>query len=574
MTRARIPAPRRKTASDVLPGSRVREMSRLAGRPLDPALRGQFEAGFGHDFSRVLVHRDAAADHAAREINADAYTLGNDIVFAADRYRPDTVGGRRLLAHELAHVAQQRGSSPGEAALGADPGSAEREADRAAQTLLGGRVPPRLSAQPAMLYRAVKTNGGEFDTTAYTAINDAAKAKKNGVGKRVGAHIDVQFKPNDLVETDLIGMVQSVRTLKAAKAGGAVDTPDFPTKHKGSFALGKGDSEPGRAIDQTDTADKTDIPNTSPLYAVESSAATIPKTLTDVVPVAASGFGDHGHRARKPGGGFDVKNASLNDTPSRRIEFPKQEWKQTFEVSALILSGPMANTYLGSVEWGWTCDAAGNATLDPAALKFVRAGMPTSPFFEAAKKWNEAKTVKDPKSKKELETVDLPVPADSFDSGARPAAERSTGQLLLWRNLNESELKGAKDVEKTNKDFDRRAIDKALATRQALVEVKVVKTEDWTGADEVYIKLDSGTRQVKTAVKSLNDGQTGNYTVPVAALLPVKEAIRVQAYDEDTGILDDDDLIVDFSWQPPFGPRRNTKSYDQADYKLTIKFNK
>ncbi|HET7229579.1 MAG TPA: DUF4157 domain-containing protein [Longimicrobium sp.] len=76
------------------------------GRPLDPATRGWFEPRFGHDFGRVRVHAGARAGASARALNADAYTLGSDIVFAPGRYAPHTSAGRALLAHELAHVAQ------------------------------------------------------------------------------------------------------------------------------------------------------------------------------------------------------------------------------------------------------------------------------------------------------------------------------------------------------------------------------------------------------------------------------------------------------------------------------------
>jgi hypothetical protein len=77
------------------------------GRPLEPALRRDMEQRFGHDFSRVRVHTDAAAAASARHIDAHAYTAGTDMVFATDRFAPGTNQGRRLLAHELTHVVQQ-----------------------------------------------------------------------------------------------------------------------------------------------------------------------------------------------------------------------------------------------------------------------------------------------------------------------------------------------------------------------------------------------------------------------------------------------------------------------------------
>src|SRR5690606_6452449 len=61
-----------------------------------------------HDFSRVRIHTGPQADAAADAVNARAYTLGHDIVFAGGEYAPHTDAGRRLLAHELTHVIQQR----------------------------------------------------------------------------------------------------------------------------------------------------------------------------------------------------------------------------------------------------------------------------------------------------------------------------------------------------------------------------------------------------------------------------------------------------------------------------------
>lgn len=82
-----------------------------AGDPLPAPLRRTLEPRFGHDFSRVRVHRDAQALQSAREVHAAAYTVGQRIVFGPGQYAPDTAAGRALLAHELAHVVQQGGGS-------------------------------------------------------------------------------------------------------------------------------------------------------------------------------------------------------------------------------------------------------------------------------------------------------------------------------------------------------------------------------------------------------------------------------------------------------------------------------
>jgi hypothetical protein len=88
----------------------VEQVPASPGTPLEPALRQDMEHRFGHDFSGVRVHSDAAAEQSARDANANAYTIGHDIVFGAGRFAPSTNGGRQLIAHELTHVVQQSGS--------------------------------------------------------------------------------------------------------------------------------------------------------------------------------------------------------------------------------------------------------------------------------------------------------------------------------------------------------------------------------------------------------------------------------------------------------------------------------
>ncbi len=82
------------------------------GEPLDAETRRFFAARFGHDFSSVRVHADAAAAQSAHAVNALAYTVGEDIVFGAGQYAPRSRAGQRLLAHELTHVVQQGVGAP------------------------------------------------------------------------------------------------------------------------------------------------------------------------------------------------------------------------------------------------------------------------------------------------------------------------------------------------------------------------------------------------------------------------------------------------------------------------------
>lgn len=79
------------------------------GHPLPESTRTFFESHLDHDFSQVRVHTDAKA---TRAINARAFAMGQDIVFAPGQYDPHTYGGRKLLAHELVHVAQNNSQQP------------------------------------------------------------------------------------------------------------------------------------------------------------------------------------------------------------------------------------------------------------------------------------------------------------------------------------------------------------------------------------------------------------------------------------------------------------------------------
>ncbi len=85
----------------------VHEVLNSPGQPLAPATRAFFEPRFGHDFSRVRIHADKAAQSSAASIDAHAYTVGHHVAFGPGRLAPQTSAGRILLAHELAHVIQQ-----------------------------------------------------------------------------------------------------------------------------------------------------------------------------------------------------------------------------------------------------------------------------------------------------------------------------------------------------------------------------------------------------------------------------------------------------------------------------------
>ena len=83
--------------------------SKGGGSPLSDEARSFMEPRFGTDFSGVRVHTDSSAVQMNQDIQAQAFTHGQDIYFNSGKYSPDTNEGKSLLAHELTHVVQQRG---------------------------------------------------------------------------------------------------------------------------------------------------------------------------------------------------------------------------------------------------------------------------------------------------------------------------------------------------------------------------------------------------------------------------------------------------------------------------------
>jgi hypothetical protein len=91
--------------------SHIRDAVSSGGSPLDTNTRSFFEPRFGLDLGGVRIHTDSAAARSASAVHARAYTRGSEIVFGRGEYDPATESGKALLAHELAHVAQQDGST-------------------------------------------------------------------------------------------------------------------------------------------------------------------------------------------------------------------------------------------------------------------------------------------------------------------------------------------------------------------------------------------------------------------------------------------------------------------------------
>ena len=177
----------RSSARGETPGASPRivdDVLRSPGHSLDRSTRAFMEPRFGRDFSNVRVHSDERAGASAQAVDALAYTVGRDIVFGSDRYRPNTGDGRRLIAHELTHVVQQGESGPSLQAyrVGDTDTPAEREAANVSTLVAAGAPAPSVGLGEArgMLQR---------ETAGMVGLGVIGASAGAGLGGAVGGGV-------------------------------------------------------------------------------------------------------------------------------------------------------------------------------------------------------------------------------------------------------------------------------------------------------------------------------------------------------------------------------------------------
>lgn len=209
-----------------------------AGRPLDGAVRSRMESAFGRSFAQVRVHADSGAAGLAGRLNAKAFTVGEHVAFGAQEYRPGTLTGDALIAHELAHVAQQGDADERFAPLddrGADYDALERDADRAAagavlslwgRTRMEGQPEPRRRSR----LRLSRCNGCNGDSAACRPTIESFDAVKGSepvvspwygqcrlaLGTEAGKS-GMSFAPQGEVPEGCSGELQFVQLIESCK---------------------------------------------------------------------------------------------------------------------------------------------------------------------------------------------------------------------------------------------------------------------------------------------------------------------------------------------------------------------
>jgi len=150
------------------------------GSPLDSDTKGFMESRLGADFSDVRVHTDATASESARSVQAHAYTVGSDVVFQSGKYAPESDSGKRMLAHELTHVVQQRSGpvagtpAPGGIKISHPSDSFEQAADNTADRVMSSAA----IAAPAAAPSSVQREGEEEEEVQGTFVQREAEEEE------------------------------------------------------------------------------------------------------------------------------------------------------------------------------------------------------------------------------------------------------------------------------------------------------------------------------------------------------------------------------------------------------------
>jgi hypothetical protein len=525
-----------------------------------------------YDFSRVRVHTDEKAAESARAVNALAYTVGHHVVFGAGQYALGSTTGREILAHELTHVLQQQ---QGERAVMRAP-TPDASKPRTYIVVYGsGQRNPETDQQNVR---------GMFRIVAGQKLKEI----KQRLGKQVSNHEFVlEYTPT---ETDLKKVLNKKYDAPVAEVhifshgweeganlGGPVPPPNLKKRPKEKpeetqeRRLLKEDLK-NYDIDFADDAVVTFYGCNIGNVKQADPEPTLAQAFSDAfgVTVTASTKSTH----------FDYTGGphQVPDTGGKMLDFTPTPSKARAEVTShremLQLFARLLLTRKALLE------SSLRQRGGPEAIELtdkLRSTIQTMEQLQATIQRKRALVYRLlrflPPEERDALKADEKAVADDFQSGATIAADRPTKDLIEGINYLNFQLANLEPgADRTNKELEKRALETQLRTRRVLIDIHVVSTEDVTGADEVYVKVSSDNRLFRTDVKSLNDGQTGSFVIPLETLMPVDGPITIEVYDEDWP--DADDLLVKMDWVSPFDLLHNEKSLDEADYRVAVRFDR
>jgi hypothetical protein len=171
------------------------QQGRGQGNSLTPTLQSEMEQGFGHDFSGVRIHTDAKAVQFNRQLGARAFTFGSDVYFNEGEFQPASSEGRRLLAHELTHVVQQRQTIQSASHL----------------------VPSLIQRDEGMMSIAPPVS----NTAELMSVNQAANVHTNFTPVNLASYPDDQI--NSIVVSSLLSILHSFQNIPIEISGVGTD---------------------------------------------------------------------------------------------------------------------------------------------------------------------------------------------------------------------------------------------------------------------------------------------------------------------------------------------------------------
>jgi Domain of unknown function (DUF4157)/Pput_2613-like deaminase len=168
-------------------------------RRLEPVVRTPMERSFGQSLADVVIHTDPWAGAVADRLGASAFTVGRHIVFGPGEFDPGSVEGRMLVAHELAHIVQQRRSGGAAGGPGvASSRATEADADQAAASaVLGGRSTVASSAAAGLALQGKQEQRGWRDTL----LGEAKELIRHRAKEEIGGAEGLALEVGNIVDT-------------------------------------------------------------------------------------------------------------------------------------------------------------------------------------------------------------------------------------------------------------------------------------------------------------------------------------------------------------------------------------
>ncbi len=253
------------------------QSSLTGGAPLPNSTRKRLESSFRTDLNDVRVHTGGAATNATNKLHADAFASGHNIAFAPGRFAPGTKSGDHLIAEEVAHVVQQRGSGGQVVQLHSTVSSASDSAEIAARSAadnivegkpanlslsglstrgrimrrarMGAVKPSPVVATPTNALGTTKAGPAPVLTPTMTSTLSPAGGKLvDSAGRkqaRPGSKSDTTAKAPDEAQIAQPGDSASAPNVMTAgsPAGATADGPASKTKPEGNAAKGKTKNE-------------------------------------------------------------------------------------------------------------------------------------------------------------------------------------------------------------------------------------------------------------------------------------------------------------------------------------------